>query len=137
MLTIITANNDIPASDICGMSSLLTCQPKIVPLCDMLTLNKATSLMVVDNKFVLWDTTLVKVWFKKKKKKKKRFYYSVEVSKSISQTVCPVGWGCRIHWLHLHRGLRPPPPTHTNKCPGSDTKQSDGEVPLMLELWRM
>ena len=21
----------------------------------------------------------------------------------------PVGWGCRIHWLHLCRGVRPPP----------------------------
>ena len=44
---------------------------------------------------------------------------------------CPVGWGCRIHWLHLCRGLRLPP----NKCPGYDTKQSDGEVPAVLELW--
>ena len=24
-----------------------------------------------------------------------------------------------------------------NKCPGYDTKQSDGEVPVMLELWEM
>ena len=23
------------------------------------------------------------------------------------------------------------------KCPGYDTKQSDGEVPVMLELWRL
>ena len=22
---------------------------------------------------------------------------------------CPVSWGCRIHWLHLCRGVRPPP----------------------------
>ena len=39
---------------------------------------------------------------------------------------CPVGWwegGCRI-----------PPP---NECPGYDTKHSDGEVPVILELWRM
>ena len=27
-----------------------------------------------------------------------------------------------------------PPP---NECPGYDTKQSDGEVPAMLELWGM
>ena len=26
-----------------------------------------------------------------------------------------------------------PPPT--NECPGYDTKQSDGEYPVMLELW--
>ena len=25
----------------------------------------------------------------------------------------------------------------TNKCPGYDTKQSDGEVPVMLEFWGM
>ena len=24
-----------------------------------------------------------------------------------------------------------------NECPGNDTKQSDGEVPVMLELWGM
>ena len=29
-------------------------------------------------------------------------------------------------------GLRPP-----NECPGYDTKQSDGEVPVMLGLWGM
>ena len=44
---------------------------------------------------------------------------------------CPVGWGCRIHRLHVYRGVRPP----TNECPGYDTKQSDGEVPAVLELW--
>ena len=25
---------------------------------------------------------------------------------------CPVGWGCRIHWLHLCRGVRPPARRH-------------------------
>ena len=45
----------------------------------------------------------------------------------------PVGWGCRIHRLLLCRGVRPPP----NECPRYDTKQSDGEVPAMLELWGM
>ena len=29
-------------------------------------------------------------------------------------------------------GVRPP-----NECPGYDTKQSDGEVTAMLELWGM
>ena len=43
-----------------------------------------------------------------------------------------VGWGCRIDWLHLCRGVRPP-----NECPAYDTKQSDGEVPAGLELWGM
>ena len=32
---------------------------------------------------------------------------------------CPVGWGCRIHWLLLRRLPK--------KCPGYDTKQSDCE----------
>ena len=42
---------------------------------------------------------------------------------------CPVGWGCRIHRLHLCRELR-----HPNECPGYDNKQSDREVPVMQEL---
>ena len=37
--------------------------------------------------------------------------------------VYPVGWSCKT-----------PLP---NKCPGHDTKQSDGEVSVMLELWGM
>ena len=48
---------------------------------------------------------------------------------------CPppqVGWGCRIHRLLLCRGVKP-----CNKCPGYDTKQSNGDVPVMLELWGM
>ena len=45
---------------------------------------------------------------------------------------CPVGRGCRIHQLRLCRGVRLP-----NKCPGYDTKQSDSEVQVMLELWGM
>ena len=48
---------------------------------------------------------------------------------------CPVGRGCRIHRLLLCRGVRPPPPP--NECPGYDTKQSDDEVPVMLEFWGM
>ena len=46
---------------------------------------------------------------------------------------CPVGWGCKIHRLHLCRGGKTPP----KECPGYDTKQTDGEVPAVLELWRM
>ena len=38
--------------------------------------------------------------------------------------------GCRIHRLLLCRGVKPP-----NECPGYDTKQSNGEVSVMLELW--
>ena len=45
------------------------------------------------------------------------------------QTWC---WGCRIHQLLLCRGVGPSP-TH-NDYPRYDTKQSDGEVAVMLEL---
>ena len=46
---------------------------------------------------------------------------------------CPVGWGCRIHRLHLSRRVK----AHLNECPDNDTKQSDGEVPVLLPalLW--
>ena len=57
------------------------------------------------------------------------------LEKTIQKTNCPVGWGCRIHWLLLCRGVRPP--ITTTECPGYDTKQSDGVVPVMLELWGM
>ena len=43
-----------------------------------------------------------------------------------------VGWGCRIHRLHLYRKINSP-----NESPGYDTKQSDAEVPVMLEFWGM
>ena len=33
----------------------------------------------------------------------------------------------------LQWGKAPP----ANECPGNDTKKSDGEVPVMLELWGM
>ena len=35
--------------------------------------------------------------------------------------------------VHLCRRVRPAP----NKCSGYDTKQSNGEIPVMLELWGM
>ena len=47
---------------------------------------------------------------------------------------CLVGWSYRIYRLHLCREVRPPPP---NECPGYDTKQSDGEVPVILGFWGM
>ena len=43
----------------------------------------------------------------------------------------PVNRDCRIHRLHLSRWVRPPP---NKKCPGYDTKQSDGEAPLTVEF---
>ena len=42
---------------------------------------------------------------------------------STRLTFCPVGWGCRIHRLHL-----------CNKYPGYYTKQSNGEVQVILML---
>ena len=50
----------------------------------------------------------------------------------VLQHFGPLGWGLRIHRLHLCRGVRLP-----NKYPGYDTKQSDSEAPVMLELWGM
>ena len=46
------------------------------------------------------------------------------------QLICPVGWGSKTHRLFLCRGVRP-----SKKYSGYDTKQSDGEVLVMLELW--
>ena len=55
---------------------------------------------------------------------------SYSYNKRLQQTV---SWGCRIYQLLLFRGVRP----HPNECPRYDIKQSDGEVPFMLELWEM
>ena len=43
------------------------------------------------------------------------------------------GGGSRIHRLHLSRGVR----SLFYEFPGYDIKQSDGEAPVMLELWGM
>ena len=52
----------------------------------------------------------------------------------LEYTVCySVSWGCRIHRLPHCRGGRLP----VNECPVYETKQSDGAVPMMLELWGM
>ena len=37
-----------------------------------------------------------------------------------------------LPWLHLCRGVNPPPPKRVSWY---DTKQSDGEVPVMLGVW--
>ena len=50
---------------------------------------------------------------------------------SATELLCPVDCGCKIHRLLLFRGVPP------NESPGYDTKQSDSEVPVMLELWWM
>ena len=42
--------------------------------------------------------------------------YSFWVSLCTFPQSSTVGWGCRMHWLHLYRGLRPQPlPTHTHQ----------------------
>ena len=43
----------------------------------------------------------------------------------------PVMWDCKIHRLHHCRRVRPP----TNECCRYDTKLSDGEAPIIPELW--
>ena len=43
----------------------------------------------------------------------------------------PIGWGCRIHRLHLCIWCKPPP----NDCPGYDTQLSADEALVLLELW--
>ena len=48
-----------------------------------------------------------------------------------STTACPVGWGgVNTPTESLQKDKTPP-----NDCPGYDTKQSDGEDPVMLGLW--
>ena len=50
-----------------------------------------------------------------------------------SKEICPVSWGGRIHRLHLCSGVR----LLTNVCSVYDTKQSDGEASVSLEIWGM
>ena len=47
---------------------------------------------------------------------------------------CPVGWSCKIHRLHLCRGVKKPSQRMSWVY---NTKQSDGAVPVNLELWIM
>ena len=42
----------------------------------------------------------------------------------------PVSWSIRTQRLHLCSGVRLP-----QRVPGYDTKQSDGEALVMLEIW--
>ena len=53
---------------------------------------------------------------------------------SSSKNTEHLGWVYRILELNLCRRLRSPPPR--NECLGYDTKQSDGEVPVIRDLWR-
>ena len=51
----------------------------------------------------------------------------------FKQTLYPFGWGCRMLTASLQRVKTPFP----DQCSGYGTKLSDGEVPVMLELWGM
>ena len=92
--------------------------------------------------WIVFDTSLVKLQIQLVIEKKCFLFFSTHdpgcsdapyIFHLISFLACPVGWGCRIHWpAPLQRGKTPP-----NECPGYDTKQSDGEVPAMLEIWGM
>ena len=50
-------------------------------------------------------------------------FYHNTLSWYTHQYYSPIDWGCIIHWQHLCIEIRPTP---SNKCPGYDTKQSDG-----------
>ena len=64
----------------------------------------------------------------------KKYVLERIVSELLSQQRLPSWLGLRIHPLHLCGEVRLPT---LNECPGYDTKQSDGEVSVMLELWGM
>ena len=60
--------------------------------------------------------------------------YEIYIYIAALREICPVCWGCRIHRLHLCRVVKNLPPKRVSWY---DTKQSDGEVPVMLKLWGM
>ena len=66
-------------------------------------------------------------------KKKNEIEIRKKTHREHQYIYCPFGRGCRIHRLYLYRGVRP----HFNECPGYDTNQSYGDVPVMLELCGM
>ena len=59
---------------------------------------------------------------------------SCNSSSSSQKYLSPADWCCRIHRLHLCRGVRPhsTTTTTTTECPENYIKPSDGEL---LELW--
>ena len=54
------------------------------------------------------------------------------LSGPLSSEVSPVSWRCRIPDC-----ISAEEENSSNECPLYDTKQSDGEAPVMLELWEM
>ena len=51
---------------------------------------------------------------------------------TFNSVYCPVGWGCKIRQLHFYRGVK-----KKTSVLDITPKQSDDEVPVMLELWGM
>ena len=49
----------------------------------------------------------------------------------LTFVTCLLGWGCMVEHTNCISAEGKDP---LNKCPGYDTKQSDSEVPVMLEL---
>ena len=72
------------------------------------------------------------IHFKKRRKKKTTCQHQI-LSGCAKKKICLVSWGCRI--IDCFSVERQDP--STNKCPRYDTKQSDGEVPVMLQVWVM
>ena len=62
----------------------------------------------------------------------RRVRLSEHVSWVYTKQSDQVGWGCRIHRLHLCRRVRFP-----RECLGSDNKQSDGDASEMFGLLKM
>ena len=73
--------------------------------------------------FILWMKFFL-IWY--------AFIPILTVRINSTPSSYPVGWGWRIYWLLLCRGVPPP-----SECPGYYTKQSEGEAPVILELWGM
>ena len=63
----------------------------------------------------------------------KRYSAMPNLNGRALKLVCPIGWGCWIHRLLLCRGVKLTQWVSWIE----ETKQSDGEVPVMLELWWM
>ena len=58
---------------------------------------------------------------------------SLYISNTPQNILSLVNWECKIHQLPLCIEVRPCP----NEYPGYDTKESDDEALVMLELWGM
>ena len=60
------------------------------------------------------------------------FYDWIRIVGTIRKKIAQLAGAVEYTNCYFAQGQDP-----TNKCPGYDTKQSDGEIPVMLELWGM